>query len=92
MSSRNVTSGDLVTIECKVIKGRPSPSFFWYHNSEIVVGKTGKYLFNNEEIKAKDSGSYKCAGQNNAGRSDSSVENIVVHGKAGNDGMYTAHS
>ena len=81
MSETNVSVGDFITIQCVATHGRPTPALTRYHNKNMTDVTDTFYLQN--EVKLTDAGSYKCSGKNNAGRSESSVVNIVVHGNQG---------
>ena len=84
IENTNVTVNDLVTIECRMVeKGRPEAKISWYHNNELLPDKNDRYLFNRGEVELKDSGSYKCVAENNAGISESKVKNLIVNKKPG---------
>ena len=84
IENTNVTVNDLVTIECRMVKkGRPQAKISWYHNNELLPDKNDHYLFNREEVELKDSGSYKCVAENNAGISESKVKSLIVNKKPG---------
>ena len=83
----NVSVNDRITIECRTVKeGRPKARITWYHNNKLVPGANNPYLFNGREVELKDSGSYKCVAENDAGASESNVISITVNEKAGKDG------
>ena len=66
-----------------VKKGRPQAKISWYHNNELLPVKNDRYLFNRGEVELKDSGSYKCVAENNAGISESKVKSLIVNKKPG---------
>ena len=84
IENTNVTVNDLVTIECRIVeKGRPEAKISWHHNNKVLPDKNDSYLFKQRKVELKDSGSYKCVAENDAGISESKVKRLIVNKKPG---------
>ncbi len=84
-----VNAGDIVAVQCMVLKGDLPIKIFWMHNnasieelSDVNVIKMSPRIstLNIESVNAYHRGTFHCVASNLAGRSDHSAE-LKVNGK-----------
>ena len=76
-TSNLIREGDIVTLTCKIIQGRPKPQITWLKNN-LSKGHNTSLSFN--KITKEDAGLYTCKANNSGGISTEDIY-ISVHGK-----------
>nr|XP_058952909.1 vascular endothelial growth factor receptor 3-like [Pocillopora verrucosa] len=71
-TSNLIREGDIVTLTCKIIQGRPKPQITWLKNN-LSQGHNTSLSFN--KITKEDAGLYTCKANNSGGIS---TENIYI--------------
>lgn len=88
-----VNAGDIVAVQCMVLKGDLPIKIFWMHNNasieelpDVNIIKTSPRIstLNIESVNAYHRGTFHCIASNLAGRSDHAAE-LKVNGKEIND-------
>lgn len=77
-----VNAGDIVAVQCMVLKGDLPINIFWMHNNDVNIIKTSSRIstLNIESVNANHRGTFHCIASNLAGRSDQAAE-LNVNGK-----------
>lgn len=84
-----MNAGDIVAVQCMVLKGDLPIQIFWIHNnasikelSDVNIIKTSTRIstLNIESVNAYHRGTFQCIASNLAGRSDQAAE-LKVNGK-----------
>ena len=76
-ASNLIREGDIVTLTCKIIQGRPKPQITWLKNN-LSQGHNTSLSFN--KITKEDAGLYTCKANNSGGISTENIY-ISVQGK-----------
>lgn len=85
-----VNAGDIVAVQCMVLKGDLPIKIFWMHNnasieelSDVNIIKTSTRIstLNIESVNAYHRGTFHCIASNLAGRSEHAAE-LKVNGKS----------
>lgn len=78
-----VNAGDIVAVQCMVLKGDLPIKIFWMHNNasikelpDVNIIKTSARIstLNIESVNANHRGTFQCVASNSAGRSDYAAE------------------